>query len=270
MHSFEALEVPEDCIGIHWFGQNSFGLKDADGTIFLVDPYFPVERPAEEFIYLTTPLDEKDLKTDFVLLTHEHGDHTCPETLSRIHAAFPKARFYGPNESILRLKDLGLAEKLVSVMTAGKTEQFKNLLIHGVYSKPPGGVPEDNIPAPDVEHLGYVIEIGQVHIYISGDLIKTFAEHNELLEPIIRLNPDIGLLTTHPTEGEFPDFDGSVKMAVKLGLKSVVPAHYGCFVKRTFDPQVWASGFPKPGPKPVIIPYNEAIIYYPPIKSRDT
>jgi L-ascorbate metabolism protein UlaG (beta-lactamase superfamily) len=266
MHPFEALAVPEGCIGIHWFGQNSFGLKDVYGTILLVDPYFPVERPAKEFIYPAPPLDEKDLKTDLVLLTHEHGDHTCPETLSRIHTAFPKARFYGTIESVLRLRELGVEEELVSVMTAGMTEEYKDVLIHSVYSKPPGGVPEDNIPAPDVEHLGYVIEIGQVHIYISGDLFKTFAEHDELLEPIIRLNPDIGLLTTHPTEGEFPDFAGSVKMAVKLGLKSALPAHYGCFVKRTFDPQIWASGFPKPGPEPIILPYNTALIYCPRIK----
>ena len=263
MHAFEELEVPENRIGIHWFGQNSFALKDARGTILLVDPYFPRQRPAEEFIHPLAPLDEQELKTDFVLLTHEHGDHTCPESLARINAAWPGVRFYGPGESILRLEELGIPEDRLTVMTSGESQQIGEITIHSVHSKPPGGAPEEGIPAPDVEHLGFVVELGPARVYISGDLIHTFAEHAELLEPVIRLKPELGLLTTHPTEVEFPDFAGSVKMAVKLGLKAVVPAHYGCFISRTFDPQDWAGCFPKPGPTPVIIPYNSSIIYRP-------
>jgi len=263
MHAFEELEVPEHSIGIHWFGQNSFALKDAGDFVLLVDPYFPRQRPATEFIHPLPPLDEQDLKPDVVLLTHDHGDHTCPESLLRIHSAFPTTRFYGPGECMLRLRGLGIPRQNLVFLTHGQAAQVGTVLVHAVYSKPPGGVPQDNIPVPDVEHLGYVIDLGPANVYISGDLIKTFAEHAELLEPVIRLNPQIGLLTTHPTEVEFPDFAGSVKMAVKLGLKAVVPAHYGCFISRTFDPQDWAACFSQPGPKPVIIPYNTSIIYRP-------
>jgi len=61
-------------------------------------------------------------------------------------------------------------------------------------------------------------------VYVTGDPVHTFAEHAEMLDPIRELKPDIGLLTTHPDEGEFPFFDGSVKMAVKLGLKAAIPS----------------------------------------------
>lgn len=107
----------------------------------------------------------------------------------------------------------------------------------------------------------YVVEVSGVRVYISGDPINTFAEHDELTRPIVDLKPDIGLLTTHPTEGEFPFFAGSVKMANKLRLKAAVPSHYACFVQRTYDPRDWASQFRADGSKPIIIPYNEAIIY---------
>ncbi|NJN84313.1 MAG: hypothetical protein HC802_19895 [Caldilineaceae bacterium] len=112
-----------------------------------------------------------------------------------------------------------------------------------------------------MQHLGYVVESGPVRLYITGDPINTFAEYDELIQPIRELRPQIGLLTTHPSEGEFPFFEGSVKMAVKLGLAAAVPAHYACFVKRTYDPQAWAAGFPDDGPTPLIIPYNTAIVY---------
>ena len=37
MHPFEDLVVAENTVGLHWFGQSSFGIKDAAGTIVQVD-----------------------------------------------------------------------------------------------------------------------------------------------------------------------------------------------------------------------------------------
>ena len=263
MHKLEKIMVPENSVGIHWFGQNSFAFKDAEGTILLLDPYFPRTRPPDKFIHSLPPLDEREIKTDYVVLTHDHGDHTCPESLLRINAAYPKTCYYGPAASIARLVKLGFSGDLLTVVTAGDRIQLGSIVLHPVWSKPPDGVPQDGIPRADTEHLGYVIEMGRVRIYVSGDLIHTFSQHAELLAPIINLHPDIGFLTTHPTEGEFPDFAGSVEMAVKLGLKNAVPAHYDCFVKRTFDPTAWASGFQDASPKPILIAYNESIVYHP-------
>lgn len=261
MHPFESLEVPEHAVGIHWFGQSSFALKDAAGTVIQIDPYFPTPRPAERYIHAESPLDETTLRTDYVLLTHNHRDHTWPQSLLRIREAFPACRFVGPPESMDNLREHGTPEASLSTVEAGDMRALGTVIAHAVWAKPPGGAPEDGIAPPDVTHLGYVVEIGGVRVYVSGDPINTFAEHEELLGPIAALRPDIGLLTTHPTEGEFPYFDGSAKMAVRLGLKAAVPAHYACFVKRTYDPQEWAKNLPAGGPKPLIIPYNEARVY---------
>ena len=261
MHSFEALEIPDNTVGIHWFGQSSFALKHPDGTLVQTDPYFPTERPADRFLHAEPPLDESTLKTDCVLLTHNHGDHTCIESLLRIHAAFPHCRFVGPPESVASMKTSGIPEGLLTEVTAGDTAKYETITAHTVWAKPPGGAPEDGINPPDVQHLGYVVEIGPIRVYISGDPINTFPRYEELITPIAALRPDIGLLTTHPGEGEFPFFDGSVDMALKLGLEAVVPAHYQCFVKRTYDPNEWADLFPEDGPRPIIIPYNSAAVY---------
>jgi hypothetical protein len=99
-----------------------------------------------------------------------------------------------------------------------------------------------------------------MRLYNGGDAVNTFAEHDEMVAPIAALKPDVGFLTTHPTEGEFPFFEGSVLLAQRLGLKTVVPSHYACFVKRTYDPQAWASLFPAEGPQPLIIPWNSHVI----------
>lgn len=261
MHPFDTLSVPEGAVGIHWFGQSSFAFKDAAGTVVQVDPYFPSERPADRFIHAQPPLDETTLPTDFVLLTHNHRDHTWPESLVKIHQAFADCRFVGPVESIDNLSEHGIPEDRLMTVNAGDSVKLDGVTVHVVWAKPPQGAPEDGIQPPDVQHFGYVVEIGGVRVYVSGDPINTFADHDELTQPIAALRPDIGLLTTHPTEGEFPFFDGSVKMAQKIGLKTAVPAHYQCFVKRNYDPQAWAAAFPQDGPELIIIPYNRAIVY---------
>ena len=262
MHPFAELVVPAGSVGIHWFEQNAYALKDSEGTIVLIDPYFPANRPAERFIRPQRPLIESTLPTDVVLMTHAHGDHTNSETIARIHASWPEARYVGPKESIAQIvSETAVDEEHTVTIEAGESVEVDSVVVQAFYSKPPGGDPEAGIDPPDVTHLGYVIEMEGIRIYVSGDAINTFAEHDDMIAPIAALGPDIGLLTTHPTEGEFPFFEGSVSLAQKLGLKTAVPSHYACFVKRTYDPQAWAAMLPEGGPNPLIIPWNSHVVY---------
>ena len=258
MHPFEDLAVPEGSFGIHWFGQSTFGLKDPQGTIVQVDPYYPHERPADQFIHARPPLHEESLRTDYVLLTHDHGDHTCVESIGRIAGAYPQVRFVGPAESIRHIRDHGIEGDAV-IVDAGDTTELGTMTVYSVYAKPPEGLPGDQIDPPNVNHLGFVVAAGDVRVYISGDPVNTFADHEALLSPVRDLKPDIGFLTNHPDEGEFPFFDGSARTASAIGLKTAVPAHYCCFVKRTYDPRDWAAGLK--GVEPLIIPYNQSVVY---------
>lgn len=264
MHPFEDLVVPENAVGLHWFGQSSFAFKDSAGSIVQVDPYYPRERPSDRFIHARPPLHEDSLRTDYILLTHNHGDHTCIESIDRIRGAYPQVRYVGPPESVQNLREAGIPAAHCTTVTAGDEAGLGSMKAHAVWAKPPDGLPEDEIEPPDVQHLGYVVAAGGVRVYFSGDPVNTFADHEPLLQPIRALRPDVGFLTNHPDEGEFPFFGGSAKMAVELGLKAAVPAHYACFVSRNYNPQEWASHLPANGPEPLIIPYNQSLVYSPP------
>lgn len=262
MHPLADLNVPAGKVAVHWFEQSTFALKDSHGTIVQIDPYFPHNRPAEKYIHAEPPLDESQLPTDYVLLTHNHSDHTCPESIERIHQTFPEAKYIGPEESIAQiLSDTAVDEDHVTTIRAGESATLGTLTAHAVYAKPPDGHPAANIAPPDVTHLGYVVKTEGVTLYFSGDPINTFADHDELIGAVAAQNPDIGFLTNHPTEGEFPFFDGVVKIAQRIGLKHAVPAHYACFVSRNYDPNEWAAQFPADGPKPLIISRNSHITY---------
>ena len=262
MHPLVDLNVPDGKVAVHWFEQSSFALKDSAGYDCPIDPYFPLERPADRFIHTEPPLDESALPTDLVLLTHAHGDHTCSESIRRIWEASDDTRFVGPEESARQiLAETDVAATHVSEIRAGESATLNNLTVHAVYAKPPDGDASADIAPPDVTHLGYVIASNGVTLYFSGDPINNFAEHDALISVVAAYKPDIGFLTNHPTEGEFPFYDGCVKMATRIGLKHAVPVHRACFVTRDYDPNEWASNFPSDGPEPLIIERNSHIIY---------
>jgi L-ascorbate metabolism protein UlaG (beta-lactamase superfamily) len=262
MHALARLRVPAGQVAVHWFEQSSFALKDAAGAVVQIDPYFPRLRPPERFIHPTPPLDEAELPTDYVLLTHDHGDHTCPESIARIRAAHPEARFVGPAESIARIvAEAGVDPARTATIRAGEAVDLGGMRAHAVWAKPPGGDPAAGIAPPDVAHLGYVLEAGAVRLYLTGDPIRTFAEHDDLVGAVAALAPQVGFMTTHPTEGEFPLFDGCAAMARRTGLARVVPVHRACFVKRDYDPEAWAAHFPAGGPAPLIIPRDSHMLF---------
>lgn len=262
MHPLVDLNVSDGTVAVHWFEQSSFAVKDSSGTIIQIDPYFPHNRPSERFIHAEPPLDETELPTDFVLLTHAHGDHTCPESISRIWETSNATQFIGPVESVQKiLSDTDVRKDNVAEIRAGDEVNLNNSVLHAVYAKPPDGDPSADIAPPDVTHLGFVIVCDGVRLYFSGDPINNFAEHDELISAVAAHKPDIGFLTNHPSEGEFPFFDGCVKMATRIGLKHAVPAHRACFVKRDYDPKEWTSHFPDAGPKPLIIERNTHVVY---------
>lgn len=262
MHPITKLEVPTGKVGIHWFEQSSYAVKDANGTLILVDPYFPTDRPADRFIHSEPPANGADLPADIVLLTHSHLDHTHPETIEPLHNAFPDVIYVGPQDAIEKVVIQNRVDPdHTRVVNAGDSLTIHGVTIHVVYSKPPAGDPAANIAPPDVPHFGYVVEMSGRRLYFSGDPINTFANLPDLIAPIAELRPEIGFLTTHPSEGEFPFFADSVVMAQRLGLKVAVPAHYQCFVKRNYNPQEWAAKFPAGDPQTLIIDHNSAIVW---------
>lgn len=246
------IQVPDSSLAIFWFGQNSFALKNSTGTVTLIDPYFPHDRPEEKFIHRLPPVDETKLKADVIVLTHDHGDHTCIESIARLLTANPDMEIIGPPESIERIETEGLDAQLVPVV-AGESRPAASMTVHAVFSKLPH-------PSVNCMHLGYVIDTGGNRVYVSGDPQNDFAEVASLVDSVRDLKPEIGLLTTHPTEGEFPFFDGSSKIAGRIGLEVAVPSHYGCFVKRTYNPFEWADAFQGSTPQRIVIPYRGAVL----------
>ena len=260
MHPLTRMTVPAGRLAVHWFGQSSFAVRSPGGAVVYIDPYFPHERPRDRFVHAEPPVDEVELPAAAVLLTHDHLDHTHPQTLARIAESSPEAVFVCPAESAAQMKGLKVDEARIVQVAAGGQHEVGDVSAQFVYAKPPEGDPSAGIGPPDVTHLGIVISAGGARVYFSGDPINNFAQHEALTGAVKALAPRTGFLTCHPTEGEFPFFDGSVKTAVRVGLRVAYPSHYDCFTQRTYDPAAWAKQFEGTGVEVRIVGYNEAVL----------
>ncbi len=262
MHPFIDLKVPDGTVAIHWFEQSSFALKGGGGSVVLVDPYSPHDRPSR-FLHPEPPMVEADWRADMVLLTHNHGDHTHTATLERLHRNSPQARYIGTAHSMVLIgQETAIPSAQCVVVTAGETVTHADVEVSAVFSKPPFGDPVAVIPPADTEHLGFVVDFGGVRVYVSGDPIHNFAHNEALTSAVAELQPHVGLLTSHPSEGEFPFFDGCAELASKVGLRVAVPAHYECFRDRNYDPAEWQAAIASGGgPATHIIPRQEHSLF---------
>ena len=245
-----AQSVAPDSVVVWWLGQNSYLLRTA-GADIMIDPYFSRPGPPEKYLHAEAPIAADEFGPGFVFCTHDHSDHTDPGYLLPLSQRWPHTRFYGPPESARRMLDIGIPPDRVEALAPGDLVELGPASLQVVLSKTP--------EVSDVSHFGYIADLGGIKVYDTGDIMRGVTRQPALLEPIRKAAPHIALITTSPTEEEFPDFDEAAALARAIGAHVASPAHYGCFANRTFDPQPFAAAFTDPaGPRAVIIPYCDS------------
>jgi len=246
--------VPPNTVAIWWLGQNSYVIKGA-GVSIMIDPFFSRPGDPARYVYSGAPGGVDELQPDAVLCTHNHSDHTDPPFLVALAQHSPATRFYGPSESARAMVDAGIEADRVTALQAGDVAEVAGASLEVVLSKTP--------QVSDVGHYGYIVNMGGVKVYDTGDIMRGVTREPSLMEPLRRAAPHIALITTSPTEEEFPDFREAAQLAVAIGARVAVPAHYDCFAKRTFDPGPFALAFKGLPTRAEIIPYCGCFVWSP-------
>jgi L-ascorbate metabolism protein UlaG (beta-lactamase superfamily) len=102
---------------------------------------------------------------DLILATHEHEDHFSPELVARAMSQNPEAVFVSSQRAVdwLLAADDGLRDRAIPIqLQAGESEQLdvNGIVLEAVY------ISHD---VPDLLNLGFVITVGDVGFFHTGD-----------------------------------------------------------------------------------------------------
>jgi len=177
------------------------------------------------------PVDPGELNgIDLVLCTHDHLDHTDPESLCAIATASPHCRFAGPASSIAVMKKAGIDETRLTMMEEGAPFDFKGAVIepvaaaHEVYETDPEG---------HHKYLSYLIRWEGLSLFHAGDSVVT----PEQRERLSREKIDVGFLPVNGRSEERHKHDvignmnaeEAAAFACALNFDLVVPTHYDLY-----------------------------------------
>jgi L-ascorbate metabolism protein UlaG (beta-lactamase superfamily) len=199
-----------------WLGHATFLLHTPEGKTILVDPWLAGNPKCPKEFHQT--------RSDLILITHGHGDHTgdAVEAASRC-----SGRVVAIVELAAHLSGLGIDESKLVAMNKGGTVALEEAGIRVTMTDA-----RHTSSAPDAqgrmvytgEPAGYVVRFSSgTTLYIAGDTCL-FGDMDWIRTLYA---PDVAILPI----GDFYTMDprAASHACQLLGVKEVIPCHYGTF-----------------------------------------
>ena len=217
---------------VWWLGQGSFVFEGPRGGPLGVDPYLSDscgKRGGSHRLF-PEPVAPADLRLSALFLTHNHQDHTDPETLVPLVQANPVTPLYGPPASVAKLAQIGITGDRVHTLQRGGTVSGDGWTVHAVHAEHT----EDSVG------LVFVFEDGPT-IYHTADTL-----YFEEIKEAARFRPDLLCICINGRLGNMNSGD-AVRVTEALRPAEVLPMHWGLFASNTADPQEFADALAATG-----------------------
>jgi L-ascorbate 6-phosphate lactonase len=220
--------VPPKSVAIWWLGQNGFIFKTPEGTLAAVDLYLtdscagvvPGIDLTRKVPILIPP---GELAVDVFTCTHNHQDHTDPETIRGLRNK-DTAQFIGPHPSCDVFKAQGVEDGRIVPAWPSCDIEFRDVRIRGTFA-----LPTDD---SDLNHMGYVFEFGKgPKVYVTGD-----TDFNELLFSAAKHKPDLLITVVNGGFNNLSHWEAA-QLAGALKPKAAIPCHYDMFPDNCVDPR---------------------------------
>jgi len=226
LEDIKQTAVPAGSVALWATGQSGFLIKSSGGTVLALDPYLTDSCQAVgaeygfDFTRLTPPpIAPSDLAglIDAYLLTHTHGDHLDPETLTGYRAAGGKGPYVAPMETVEKLQSLDVPSGEILPIWPNKSHAIGDITVQATFAIPFGG--------DDLTHIGYLVKLsGGPTIYFTGDT----AYHELISDAVAPHKPNL-LVTV--INGAFRNMGPAeaARLAKELNVASVIPCHHNLF-----------------------------------------
>jgi L-ascorbate metabolism protein UlaG (beta-lactamase superfamily) len=195
-------------VRITWLGHATFKITSPNGKVVMIDPW--VNNPV-------CPAEQKNIdKVDLMLVTHGHFDHVA-DAVNIAKATKPQVAAMVELAGWLQSKGV---ENTIGFNKGGtiNVDGIRVSMTHAIHS----GSTEDG--GYGGEPVGFVVEFENgFKLYHAGDTcaFSDMAIIGELYQPDVALLPIGDFYTMGPREAAI-----AVRM---LGVKHVIPMHYGTF-----------------------------------------
>ena len=230
-----AATDPGRGVAVWWLGQSGYLIKHAAGHL-LVDPYLSdsltkkyasTDKPHVRMTARAVDPARLDF-IDVVTVSHGHTDHLDGETIVPLRAANPGLSLVIPAAiRPLAAERLGTDPAWPIGIDDGESRAIGGVEIHAIASA------HESVDRDGEGHclyLGYVLRIGDVTIYHSGDTVH----YDGLVERLRPFQVDLALL---PINGRLPErrVSGNLwgreaaELAHAIGARLVIPCHYEMF-----------------------------------------
>jgi L-ascorbate metabolism protein UlaG (beta-lactamase superfamily) len=210
---------------VWWLGQGSFVFEGPKSGPLVVDPFLSdsVEHGGGPKRLHPSPVAPADLCASGIFLTHDHTDHTDPETLPALCATNPEAAIYAVPESIAHLQRLGISGPNVHRIERGQTVYGDGWHAHAVHA----------------EHTAD--SVGLVFVFDDGPCLYHTAD-TEYFEGIEAARAWGITLLTICINGRWGNMgiDDAVRVTTAIQPRFVLPMHWGLFAENTADPNEFA------------------------------
>lgn len=221
--------LASDRDGIVWLGHASFFIR-LDGVSILTDPVFDDPRFVRRWMEVPSQLP-LIRKVDYVLLSHDHRDHTDEPSLRKVAEKFPNATFIGG----LKMDDILNEWKTPTnaVQTAGWFQKLETSGPVKFYFVPIRHWSRRGLFDTNQRLWGsFVIEGRGTTVYFGGDsgYGRHYREIGELFPKIDYFL--IGIGAYEPRWFMEPNHNNpadAVKAFIDAGAETLIPMHYGTF-----------------------------------------
>ena len=236
-----------------WLGQAGF-LIELEGKRILIDPYLSdslfrkYRNTGFAHKRMMPPPVEPDAlgELDLVCSTHAHTDHLDPDTLGPLFrtCVVDSAWFLCPQAVHAKARERGVPEN--SICTANAGDHFEVAGI-GIDVLPSAHETLDVDDAGKHLYLGYLLSVGGVRIFHSGDCIP----YAGLPERLSSLAPDVVLFPVNGRDesrrvrgipGNFTIMEAA-ELYRASGASLLIPHHFGMFDFNSVSPEDIRDGF---------------------------
>ncbi len=228
MEEIREYRVEKKSVAAWWLGQNSFIFKTPEGLVAGVDLYLTdscngLQPGLDLSRRVPVLIQPEELDVDLFLCTHNHQDHTDPETIRHLRHK-DAMRFIGPPPSCGVFRQHAIEEGRITLAWPDCLIEHGDLTIRGTFA-----LPTDDT---DLNHMGFVFEVGGgPRIYMTGD-----TDYHELLTSAARYRPNVMITCINGGFNNLSHFEAAV-LAGQVKPQTAIPCHYDMFPDNCVDPK---------------------------------